>query len=103
MKLFVNRQACCSQDDQIGPLQKTFELEQTSDLEHFITEVIDSGFLQFSSSHTEMVCRIGRSEVARVYAPSLLRRTSTVFLIPPATEIWTFSEAPQVEFVFDKV
>ncbi len=103
MKLVVNRQACCSQDDQIGPLQKTFELEQNSNLEHFVTEVLNSGFLQFSSSHIEMVCRIGGSEVARVHAPSLLRRKSTVFLISPATEIRTFSQAPQVEFLFDRV
>ena len=49
MNLSVTREACCSQDDQIGPLVKTFDLASDASIQDVARVVGESQFLQFSA------------------------------------------------------
>ncbi|MGY8818961.1 MAG: hypothetical protein ACKVLM_06105 [Pseudomonadales bacterium] len=51
MKIKLSRQACCAQDDQIGPLEIYLELPEGSKMWELAQTVGQSNFLQFSSSH----------------------------------------------------
>lgn len=102
MKIDVHRQACCFQDDQIGPLDRQFELPADCTLRAFVQAVTDSRFLQFSSTHTTMSCRIGeRGEVARVYGPGLWRVRRPVFRVDAEIPIDRLAAGGTVSFVFD--
>ncbi len=103
MNIDVLREACCSQDDQLGPLEKRYELPGDSTLQEFLAAVMASRFLQFSSSHVEMSCRVGGKEVARVFSPYELPRRSTEFSVPAETHAGAMVGTGVVEFVFDRV
>lgn len=49
MKIEVTREACCSQDDQLGPLRLHVELSETSSIWELAREIGEAKFLQFSS------------------------------------------------------
>jgi len=51
MKIKLSRQACCAQDDQIGPLETYIELPKETKIWELAKVVGESNFLQFSSSH----------------------------------------------------
>lgn len=70
MRVQVEREACCSQDDQIGPLTATYESPHHATLRDLVDDVLRSGFLQFSSTHTTMVGSIGATDVVRVLSSS---------------------------------
>lgn len=73
MKLLVVREACCSQDDQIGPLEATYELPAGATVQDLVQAVEKSRFLQFSSTHKTMVGRLGTTDVVQVWS-SLFKR-----------------------------
>lgn len=102
MKIHVVREACCSQDDQIGPLEMTFDVKPDCRLDEFISTVQRSGFLQFSSSHCEMRCRFAGREVARVFSPYRLIGRKTRFAIDPGTPVRNIPSRGIVEFDFDR-
>lgn len=66
MKFHVSRQACCAQDDQIGPLELVYELGAEATLQDLTEAVIRSGFLQFTSTHSVMVGEVGNDALVRV-------------------------------------
>lgn len=103
MNVDVIRDACCSQDDQLGPLDMRYELPDDCNLEAFLTAVMSSRFLQFSSSHVEMSCRFGGKEVARVFSPYESPLRSREFAVAPGTTLRSLTGAGAVEFVFDRV
>jgi hypothetical protein len=51
MRIEVTREACCSQDDQLGPLSLQFELPEESLIWELAREIGEANFLQFSSPH----------------------------------------------------
>lgn len=51
MKLSVERQPCCAADDQIGPLEMSFDLPESATLKGLAEKISESRFLQFSSTH----------------------------------------------------
>lgn len=51
MQVHVMRDACCSQDDQLGPLENTYSLPSGATVMDLVRAVVDSQFLQFSSTH----------------------------------------------------
>jgi hypothetical protein len=65
----VLRDACCAQDDQLGPLETTYDVRPDATLRDFVTSVADSGFLQYSASHTSMLGFIDGKEFVRVFSP----------------------------------
>ncbi|RYE60511.1 MAG: hypothetical protein EOP20_02335, partial [Hyphomicrobiales bacterium] len=102
MKIMVMRQACCFQDDQIGPLEAEYDVDEKCRLDEFLEAVERSGFLQFSSTHARMSCRIGGRKVATVFGPSYLVRRKPVHAIDPASLICNIPSKGAIEFAFEK-
>lgn len=100
MKIMVLRQACCSHDDQIGPLDAIYDVDDQCRLDEFLDAVEASGFLQFSSTHSAMGCFFAGREVARVFRSHHLVRRKPVFTIDPATLVRDIPKRGQVEFFF---
>lgn len=73
MKFLVTREACCSQDDQIGPLEMVYDLADDITLQQLVEAVATSKFLQFSSTHAVMAAHLGNDELVRVFGNSMLR------------------------------
>ena len=103
MKIAVHREACCSQDDQLGPLDMAFELDGECRLDAFLAAVMGARFLQFSSSHTEMSCRVAGQEVARVFSPYAAPQQATAFVAAPDALVHSLAPHGAIEFVFDRV
>jgi hypothetical protein len=103
MKIAVHREACCSQDDQMGPLDMAFELDAQCRLDAFLIAVMGARFLQFSSSHTEMSCRAAGVEVARVFSPYTEPRRATAFVAAPDALLQSLAPGGAVDFIFDRV
>mgnify|MGYP006945565034 CR=1 FL=1 len=49
MRIEVTREACCSQDDQLGPLNLQIDLPEDSSIWELAREIGEAKFLQFSS------------------------------------------------------
>src|SRR4051812_19316608 len=103
MKIAVHREACCSQDDQLGPLDMDFELDASCRLDALLAAVMGARFLQFSSSHTEMSCRAEGRELARVFSPYAVPQRATAFVAAPDALVDSLAPGGAVEFVFDRV
>ena len=69
MKFHVTREACCSQDDQLGPSAFVYELSAKATLQDLTEAVIRSGFLQFTSTHSVMVGELGNDSLVRLFRP----------------------------------
>ncbi|MBJ2157528.1 hypothetical protein [Variovorax sp. IB41] len=103
MKIEVHRQACCAQDDQMGPLARTFELPDRCSIEDLVNAVVASRFLQYSSTHTALHCRIAGKEVAVVFSPYEVPARGSLFVVAPDTAVQDIASAKrEVEFVFDR-
>lgn len=50
----VTRQACCSADDQIGPLDAQYVLDDNATIADLVERIRESRFLQFSSTHNRL-------------------------------------------------
>lgn len=68
MQVRVLRDACCSQDDQLGPLEATYSFGPGATLADLVTAVIDSPFLQYSSSHTTLTGFIAETAFVKVFS-----------------------------------
>lgn len=103
MKIEVHRQACCAQDDQMGPLAQTFEVQDRCSIEALVSAVVASRFLQFSSTHTTLHCHIAGKEVAVVFSPYEVPAREPLFVVAPDTAVQDIASAKrEVEFVFDR-
>ena len=51
MKIEITREACCSQDDQLGPLKLVIYLPEGAAIWELAKKVGEAKFLQFTSSH----------------------------------------------------
>ena len=100
MKFEVHRQACCSQDDQLGPLDQTFELPDQASVGELVDAVAGSRFLQFSSTHTMLICRVAGRDIATVFSPYLGLRRAPVFAVAPDTPVRSLASDNAIEFVF---
>lgn len=98
MKLLVVREACCSQDDQIGPLEATYDVPAGATIQDLVEAVVRSGFLQFSSTHKTMVGTLGDTDVVQV-SGSLFKRPQ--FLRALDAPLSEGSGPLRFRFVFD--
>ena len=83
MNVRVQREACCAQDDQLGPLEATYDLHPNATLREFVARVVDSGFLQYSPTHTSMVGFIEGKQFVRVFSPYYCDSRPSEFLVGP--------------------
>jgi hypothetical protein len=66
----------------------------------FVATVMDSRFLQFSSTHTTMLCRVGGQEAATVFSPYLLPARAAAYALPAETPVRGVASNGEVEFTF---
>lgn len=69
MIVHIIREACCSQDDQLGPLEIQLEFEENVTLEQVIKEICTVKFLQYSSSHNHMLGRADDQKIVEILLP----------------------------------
>ena len=84
MRVQVLRDACCAQDDQLGPLEATFEVPQCATIGDLVSIIVESRFLQYSSSHTSLVGFVGEQPFVRVFSLTTHRTAgqSSSYLLP---------------------
>jgi hypothetical protein len=99
MKIEVLRDACCAADDQLGPLTLDLELDARTPLNGLVDRVIESGFLQYSSSHTSMLGYVGAVAVVRVHSP-YYSKEKTQYLIESTTPIQEALASGSIDFRF---
>jgi len=66
MNLEITRQACCVQDDQLGPLMLNLEVVDSSTIQDLARAIGGSGFLQFSGTHNFIVASSGGIELLSI-------------------------------------
>jgi hypothetical protein len=102
MQVQVLRDACCSQDDQLGPLEKTYELSRDAEVSDLVRTVIGSGFLQYSSTHTSLTGLIGGIPFVKVFSGYHLPGKLPVYAMPAVTPLAPLIEGQAVEFRFER-
>jgi hypothetical protein len=87
----------------MGPLTRTFELPERCNLEYLVNAVVASRFLQYSSTHTALHCRIAGKEVAVVFSPYEVPVREPLFVVAPDTPVQSIGTMHrEVAFVFDR-
>ncbi|MEG2724209.1 MAG: hypothetical protein RR944_16110, partial [Acinetobacter sp.] len=69
MIVHIIREACCSQDDQLGPLEIQLEFDENATLEQVIKEIFRLKFLQYSSSYNHMIGRTDDQKIVEILLP----------------------------------
>ncbi|MDB5846900.1 MAG: hypothetical protein JWP29_652 [Rhodoferax sp.] len=101
MKIDVHREACCAQDDQLGPLAMSLEVAEQCSLAEFLAAVAAARFLQYSATHTALHCRVAGRPVATVFSPYTLPVRTPEFVVSPATLLHDLATDHRVVFHFD--
>jgi hypothetical protein len=100
MQILVTREACCAQDDQLGPLDATYALEPGATLRELVEQIIRSGFLQYSSSHTSMLGKAGSVEIVKVYSSYYLPGRAPEYLVAASEPAARLLEGKVLRFRF---
>ena len=87
MKITVHRQACCSQDDQIGELEAEFSIAPDATFSSLVQEIVKSGFLQFSSTHNRKTGEIEGKGLVEVFSPYSVNPKPPEFKVNPSTSV----------------
>jgi len=81
------REACCAQDDQLGPLEATYDLADHLTLADLVQAVTSSRFLQYSSTHTTLTGFAGATPFATVFSGFYLPGRLPQFSLPATTPL----------------
>lgn len=100
LQVRVLRDACCSQDDQLGPLEATYSFGAGATLADLVTAVIDSPFLQYSSSHTTLTGFIADTAFVKVFSRFHLPDQAPEFLAARDALLESTVTGKVVEFRF---
>jgi hypothetical protein len=87
MKITVLRQACCSQDDQAGPLEAEYNIETDTTFSALVQEIVKSSFLQFSSTHNRITGEVDGKEIVEVFSPYGANVRQPEFKVTPSTPV----------------
>ena len=82
VQVMVGRQACCSADDQLGPLDTTYWLAPDDSFGSLVAQIEQSCFLQFSSTHTRLTGEVNGLPVVEVFSPHSQQVRPPVFIQP---------------------
>ena len=80
----VIRQACCAADDQVGPLEAHFLVEQGQPLSVLVERIAASRFLQFSSTHDRISGEVNGRDIVKMPAPG---GGPAVYHVDPGTPV----------------
>jgi len=100
VKIRVLREACCAQDDQLGPLETTCELVANATLSDLASAIVGSRFLQYSSSHTSLVGYVGERAVVALFSSCYLPGRNPEFVVSPTELVSTVVGDRPIEFRF---
>lgn len=100
MKFRVAREACCSQDDQAGPLAATYDLNADATLRDLCEAVMRSAFLQFTSTHAVMEGRVGSEVVVRVFGAYTNQLRSPQYVAPANSLARNIVRGGELDFRF---
>ena len=95
MKVTIFREACCYQDDQVGPLDAEFIVEANETFFSLIQKIINSGFLQFTSSHSRITGEIDERDLVEIFSTYDEKAGQIEFKVNPNT--------PAVDLLNEKV
>ena len=96
----VLREACCAQDDQLGPLEATYEVPQGATIGDLVLAIVESRFLQYSPSHTSLVGFVGGEQFVRVFSSYYAPGREPDFALPSAELVTTVIGNQPIEFRF---
>lgn len=97
----VTREACCSQDDQAGPLEATYSLDDDATVDELVRKIIASGFLQYSSTNTSMVGVFGDERFVRVFSPYQFPGREPEFVAHKDDKVASAEKGRSVSFWFN--
>lgn len=100
MRVQVLREACCAQDDQLGPLEATYDVPHGSTIGDLVRVIVESRFLQYSASHTSLVGFIGQEQIVRVFSAYYVPGREPEFVMPAATLVTNLVRDQPIEFRF---
>ena len=100
MQVRVLREACCAQDDQLGPLEATYEVGQSATIGDLVLAIVESRFLQYSSSHTSLVAFVGGQPIVRVFSSYYAPGREPEFMLPSAKLTTAVVGNQPIEFRF---
>lgn len=84
MQVKVLRQACCAADDQLGPLDAVFTVDEAASLAELVERIRAARFLQFSATHDRLFGEVGERCLVEVCAPG---GPAPVFHADPAVPV----------------
>jgi hypothetical protein len=99
----VFREACCAQDDQLGPLDATFDVRSSATIGELVSAIVGSGFLQYSSSHTSLVGSVRGKPFVRVFSSYHAAGRGSEFSVPETELIASVVGDQTIEFRFAAV
>ena len=100
MQVRVLRAACCVQDDQLGPLEASYEVPHDATIGDLVLSIVKSRFLQYSPSHTSLVGFVGEEQFIRMFSSYYLPGREPEFAWPSATLVTTVVGNQPIEFRF---
>ena len=100
MQVRVSREACCAQDDQLGPLDATYDVRSGAAIGELVSAIVGSNFLQYSSSHTSMFGSVRGKPFVRVFSSYYEPSRVSEFLVPETELVATVVGSQTVEFRF---
>lgn len=83
MHIRVTREACCSQDDQLGPLEATFAITASTTFGELIAAVAGSKFFQYSSSHTTLQGDVAGRATVELFSSFYMKGKEPRYLVSP--------------------
>lgn len=95
----ILREACCGADDQLGPLTMDVEIDGKAPLCSLIDLIIESGFLQYSSTRTSLIGYAGGLPVVRVHS-HYYSKEEPQFLVNPNTPVQEIVAIGPIDFRF---
>ena len=100
LRIQVLRDACCSQDDQMGPLEHVYELSPDAQLSDLVHAVTSSGFLQYSSTHTTLTGFFGDTPFVTVFSDYYRPGRLPEYAIPAVAALAPLIKGRMIEFRF---
>ena len=96
----ILREACCAQDDQLGPLEARYEIRQGTTIGELVASVVESRFLQYSASHVSLVAFVGDRPLVRVFSAHHAPNRSPEFNVPSTALVTDLVGKQAVNFRF---
>lgn len=100
VRVMVSRQACCSADDQMGPLDTTYWLAPEDSFGALVEQILESCFLQFSSTHTRLTGEVNGLPVVEVFSPHSPQVRHPVFIQPAEASALAVLSGGELSFYF---